>query len=60
MRMEKVFYNISMDLYNKNVLENAQISQSGPKSMIRDTEVSLIKTDLTDSCGSNVIELLKI
>ena len=38
MRMEEVFYNISMDLYNKKVLEYAQISWSGPKSMIRDIE----------------------
>ena len=27
-----------MYLYNENVLEYAQIAQSGPKSMIRDTE----------------------
>ena len=27
-----------MYLYNKNVLEYAQIAQSGPKSMIRDIE----------------------
>ena len=40
MRTEEVFYNISLDLYNKNVLdlEYAQISRNGPKSMICDTE----------------------
>ena len=38
MRMEEAFYNISMYLYNKNVLEYAQIARSGPKSMIRDIE----------------------
>ena len=37
MRMEEEFYEISMYLHNKNVLE-AQISRSGPKSMIRDIE----------------------
>ena len=36
--MEEAFYNISMYLYNKNVLEYAQIALSGPKSMIRDIE----------------------
>ena len=35
MRMEEAFYNISMNLCNKNVLEYAR---SGPKSMIRDIE----------------------
>ena len=38
MRMEEAFYNISMYLYNKNILEYAQISQSEPKSMIIDIE----------------------
>ena len=38
MRMEEAFYNISMYLCDKNVLEYAQIAQSGPKSMIRDIE----------------------
>ena len=38
MRMEEAFYNISMYLYNKNILEYAQIARSGPKSMIRDIE----------------------
>ena len=38
MRMEEAFYNIYMYLYNKNVLEYAQIARSGPKSMIRDIE----------------------
>ena len=36
MRTEEAFYNISMYLYNKNVLEYAEIARSGPKSMIRD------------------------
>ena len=40
MRMEEAFYNISMYLYNKNVLEYAQIARSGPKSMIRNIEGS--------------------
>ena len=40
MRMEEAFYNISMYLYNKNVLEYTQIAQSGPKSMICDIEGS--------------------
>ena len=40
MRMEEAFYNIYMYLYNKNVLEYAQISRSGPKSMIRNIEGS--------------------
>ena len=35
MTMEEAFYNISMYLYNKNVLEYDQIAQSGPKSIIR-------------------------
>ena len=38
MRMEEAFYNIYMYLYNKNVLEYAQIARSGPKSMIRNIE----------------------
>ena len=38
MRMEEAFYNISMYLYSKNVLEYAQIARSGPKSMIHDIE----------------------
>ena len=38
MRMEEAFYNISMYLYNKNILEYAPIARSGPKSMIRDIE----------------------
>ena len=40
MRMEEAFYNISMYLYNKHVLdlEYAQIARSGPKSMIRGIE----------------------
>ena len=38
MRMEEAFYNISKYLYNKNVLEYAQIAWSGPKSMIGDIE----------------------
>ena len=40
MRMEEAFYNISMYLYNKNVLEYSQIARSGPKSMIRNIEGS--------------------
>ena len=40
MRMEEAFYNISMYLYNKNVLEYAQIARSGPKSMIHNIEGS--------------------
>ena len=43
MRMEEAFYNIYMYLYNKNVLEYAQIAQSGPESMIRDIEGISIK-----------------
>ena len=42
MRMEEAFYNIYMYLYNKNVLEYAQITRSGPKSMIRNIEGSSI------------------
>ena len=38
MRMEEAFYNISMYLYNKNVLEYARTARSGPKSMIRNIE----------------------
>ena len=38
MRIEEAFYNISMNLYNRNVLKYAQISQSWPKSMIIDIE----------------------
>ena len=38
MRMEEAFYIISMYLYNKNVLEYAQIARSGPKSMICNIE----------------------
>ena len=36
--MEETFYNIFMYLYNKNIKKYAQISQNGPKSMIRDIE----------------------
>ena len=42
MRMEEAFYNIYMYLYNKNVLEYAQIARSGPKSMIHNIEGSSI------------------
>ena len=38
MRMEEAFYNISMYLYNKNVLKYAQIALSEPKFMIRNIE----------------------
>ena len=38
--MEEAFYNIYMYLYNKNVLEYAQIAGSGPKSMICNIEGS--------------------
>ena len=38
MRMEEAFYNIYMYLYDKNVLEYAQITRSGPKSMIRNIQ----------------------
>ena len=38
--MEDAFYKISMSFYNKNVLEYAQIAQSGLKSMIRNIEGS--------------------
>ena len=38
MRMDEAFYNLFMYLYNKNVLEYAEIARSGPKSMIRDIE----------------------
>ena len=44
MRMEEAFYNISMYLYNKNVLEYAQIARSGPKSMILTIEGSSKET----------------
>ena len=43
MRMEEAFYNISLYLYNKNVLEYAQIARSGPTSMIRNIEGRSIK-----------------
>ena len=42
MRMEEAFYNNYMYLYNKNVLEHAQIARSGPKSMILNIEGSSI------------------
>ena len=46
MRMDEAFYNLFMYLYNKNVLEYAQISQSGPKSMFPNIEGhSIIKLD---------------
>ena len=38
MRIEEAFYNISMYLYNKNVLKYVQIARSGPKFMICDIE----------------------
>ena len=34
MRMEEAFYNISMYLYNKNILEYAQIAWNGTVSKI--------------------------
>ena len=34
MRMEEAFYNISMYLYNKNVLEYAQIARNETESKI--------------------------
>ena len=42
MRMDEAFYNHFMYLYNKNVLEYAQIAQNGPKSIIRNIEGSSI------------------
>ena len=39
MRMDEAFYNLLMYLYNKNVLEYAQIARSGLKSMICNVEV---------------------
>ena len=42
LRTEEAFYNISIYLYNKNVLEYAPIARSGPKSMIRNIEGSSI------------------
>ena len=38
MKPEVRFYNIFMYLYNKNILEYAQISRSGPKSMFPNIE----------------------
>ena len=34
MRMEEAFYNISLHLYNKNILEYAQIARNGTESKI--------------------------
>ena len=34
MRMEEAFYNISMYLYNKNILEYAQIARNETESKI--------------------------
>ena len=33
MRMEEAFYNIATYLYNKDILEYAEIARSGPKSI---------------------------
>ena len=44
MRTAEAFYNIFMYLYNKNVLEYAQIARSGPKSMILD--IDMIRYDM--------------
>ena len=38
MKNEVPFYNIFMYLYNKNILEYAQIAGSAPKSMILNVE----------------------
>ena len=38
MRTAEAFYNIFMYLYNKNILEYAQIARSGPKSMFPNIE----------------------
>ena len=38
MKPEVRFYNIFMYLYNKNVLEYAQVARSEPKSMIPNIE----------------------
>ena len=38
MRIEEALYNISMYLYNKNILEYAQIVVTHPNSMILDIE----------------------
>ena len=38
LRMKGPFFEISMYLFNKNILEYAQISRSGLKSMILDIE----------------------
>ena len=43
MRLAEAFCNISMCLYNKNVLEYAQIGRSGQKSMILNIEGSTNK-----------------
>ena len=34
MRIEEAFYNISMYLYNKNILEYAEIARNGTESKI--------------------------
>ena len=51
MRMEEAFYNISMYLYNKNILEYAQIVWNGTESMITfkyiDSHSSIIYALLT-------------
>ena len=36
MRMEEAFYNKT--IYNKNILEYAEIARRGPKSLIHDIE----------------------
>ena len=38
MRMDELFYNIFMYLYNKIILEYGQIARNGTESMISDTE----------------------
>ena len=43
MRTDAWFYNIFMYLYNKNILEYAQIAQSEPKSMLPNIEGRSIK-----------------
>ena len=43
MRRDEAFYNLFMYMYNKNILEYAQIARSGPKSMIGDIEGLSIK-----------------
>ena len=60
MWMEETFYNITMSLYNKNILEYAEIARNGPKSTVHDIEglsiIFLYTYNGWNNCKQNLIK----